>query len=145
MSGIAGAGQRSVTSAASAKLERAAFAALVALAVIFPFEMRQPITAFGWHVLTSVEAVLALALGLWLAARIAQARPLAVPRRLWLPVLLWLAILAISALRAPAFRDEALRFTARASAGVLAGLAAYDLWLARSATHLLKMKKVRLR
>jgi hypothetical protein len=120
-------GQRSRQSAVGAALDRAAFAALLVLAVGFPFELRQPVMTLGWLVLTSVEAVLALALGLWLMSRLAEARLPSIPKQLWLPTASWLGVLAISTLLAPAFRDEALRFIGRAVTGVLVGLAAYDL------------------
>jgi hypothetical protein len=44
-----------------------------------------------------------------------------------MPVVVWLGVLMISALLAPAFRDEALHFVGRAASGVLVGWMAYDL------------------
>lgn len=127
MTEMVAAGQQSTESMFSTLLERAAFAALLVLAAIFPFELRQPLIDFGWFVLTDVEIVLYSAIILWSISHIAGRRLPSVPRRLWLPVVAWLGVLAISALLATAFRGLALHFVGRTASGVLVGWMAYDL------------------
>ena len=117
------AGSRAVAPA----LERAAAAALTLLAVAFALESTRPLAALGPLVLTNVEALLFLTIGLWAAACLAARRRPAIPRTVALPAVAWLAALALSALFAPAHRLDAAKFTGRMAGALLIAWAAYDL------------------
>lgn len=108
-------------------LDRGAFAALLLLAVLFAFESTQPLVRVELAVLTNVESVLVITIVLWLLSRLAAGRAVRYPRQLALPVLLWFTLLSLSTALAPDFQDKALLFMGRVVAGVLIGLAAYDL------------------
>ena len=71
-------------------LERGAFAVLVLLAVTLALGRGRPVAdVYGSAVLTSTSAVLLLAVGLWLVARLAAGRRPRVPRRLAAPAAAW--------------------------------------------------------
>jgi len=108
-------------------LERLAFAAMTVLAATLPLEYVRPLVILRGLVLTNVETLLLLTLVLWAAARVAARRRPQVPGSVALPALAWLAVLIVSALLAPAHRQDAARFVARMIAAVLAAWAAYDL------------------
>lgn len=108
-------------------LDRAAFGALLLLGAIFAFESTQPLIKTGTTILTNVETLLLVTILLWLSSRLVAGRSIQYPRRLVLPGLLWLTVLFVSTALAPAFQDKALLFMGRIMAGVLIGLAAYDL------------------
>jgi hypothetical protein len=108
-------------------LEQSAFAMLVVLANIFAFEHRQPLVRLGPVVLTNAETIIVLLITFWLLARLVSSKPLHFPRQLWLPLIIWLALLTLSTIVAPAFHDKALLFMGRIVAGILIGLAVYDL------------------
>jgi hypothetical protein len=108
-------------------LDRAAFGALLLLAVFFAFENTRPLIVTDLAVLTNVEALLVVTIVLWLLSRLAAGRALRYPRLLVLPILLWLTLLFLSTALAPDFQDKALLFMGRVVAGILIALAAYDL------------------
>ena len=108
-------------------LQSAAMGVLMLLALTFGYELVDPLVDLGgFMVMTNVEIVLVLALGLWLLARIATRRWPAVPGPLVAPIVVWLLVLLISTLTAPSHRGEALKFLGRVLAGVLVAWAAYD-------------------
>lgn len=109
-------------------LERGAFVALILLALGFGLErVRSPVSLAGVVVLTNVELVLTLAVGLWLLARVLERRWPAMPRPLVIPLTLWVGVLLASALVAPAHRVATFKFLGRVVNGILVGWAAYDL------------------
>ncbi len=109
-------------------LDRAAFAALCVLALLFPWERSHRVIAFpGVIDVTTVEILVLAALGLWVASWVACKRRPRVPRGLAPPLALWLAVILTAALAAPLHRSEALKFTARTTMGVLVGWAAFDM------------------
>jgi hypothetical protein len=108
-------------------LDRAAFAALLLLSALFAFESTRPLIQADLTVLTNVETVLVVTIVLWLSSRLAAGRAVRYPRRLVIPILLWVTLLFVSTALAPAFQDKALIFMGRVVAGILIGLAAYDL------------------
>lgn len=77
--------------------------------------------------MTTVEGLALAALGLWVVSLVVCKRRPRVPRRLALPLALWLAVILVAALAAPSYRNEALKFIARTTMGVLVGWAAFDL------------------
>ena len=102
-------------------------ASLTLLGVAFALERTQPILNLKSVVLTNVELLLFLSVGLWLTALAAARRRPHLPRRVALPAAAWLATLLLSALLAPSYRAEALKFFGRMVAAVLVAWAAYDL------------------
>jgi hypothetical protein len=111
-------------------LERGALAGLTLLAATLAFELVQPLVSLGPMVLTNVETLLLLCVGLWAAARVAAGRRPHVPRTVALPAVVWLGVLLVSALLAPAHRLDALKFVGRMTGAALAAWVAYDLSLA---------------
>jgi len=108
-------------------LDQAAFALLLLLATFFAFELTQPLVRVGIFALTTVEFLLALTIILWLISRLVAGRLPTVPRELRLPGVIWLGLLLLSTALAPAYHDKALLFMGRIVAGLLVGLAGYDL------------------
>jgi hypothetical protein len=124
-------------------LDRTTFGILILLGVAFALEIREPLIRIGSvMVLTNVEALLALALILWLGARLVVLQMPRVPSQLALPVLAWIMLILISAAFAPAHQMKALLFVGRMIAGVLAGWMAYDLAHTRERRHALALALV---
>lgn len=111
----------------SQALERAALISVLLLASTFAFEWMQPLVSLKAMVLTNVEIVMFLTVGLWLLACLAARRWPRVPESVALPTLIWLVVLLISAMFAPSHRMEAFKFVARVLGGVFVGWAVYDL------------------
>ena len=108
-------------------LDRVAFAALCGLALLFPWERSHRVFAVpGVIDLTTVELLVLAVLGLWILSCVVGRRRPRVPRGLALPLTLWLAVILIAALAAPSHRNEALKFTARTTMGVLVGWPAFN-------------------
>lgn len=109
-------------------LDRGAFGLLLLLGVTFAVEMRAPLIRLGSvMVFTNIEALLALALILWISARLAGLQIPRIPPRRALPALAWIGLMLISAALAPTHQIKALLFVGRMVAGVMAGWMAYDL------------------
>lgn len=95
------------------------YAGAIALVLAAPFEQREPLFRLWGQSLTTVEVVLVIVLGGWVAWWLGtRARP-QMRTELTSPVLLLLVTMLLSALVAPAHRSEALRFTARFASGFL--------------------------
>lgn len=97
---------------------------LILLALLLPFELERTWLDLGPVVLTNVELVLWLALGLafvcwWLADR----PRLKLPRSWLVAGLLFVGAMFLSALLAPEFRGNALKATLRTSSGIALALA----------------------
>ncbi len=101
--------------------------ALGLLALTLPFELKTPLLSVGPIVVTNVEAVLYLAVALWLISRLLIRTPF---RATWTPlhsaVIGWIAVLIVSAVAAPTFRIEAIKFALRSLGGCLVFFAAAD-------------------
>ena len=121
-------------------------AALVALAVVLPFELVKPVAPLGPLQLSSVEVFLYLTVGSWFADQgtawwaargAAGARsPLAIWRGLsevHRAAALWSLALLLSAVLAPVARGSAVKFALRSLGGVIFFLAAADLLDSRRA------------
>jgi hypothetical protein len=108
-------------------LERAAALALLVLAVSLSLEALNPVLGAAGLVLTNVEAMALIALGLWSGSLLVARRWPTVPRGVGAPVAVWLGTLLISALLAGSHRSGALKFLGRMTAGVLVAWAAFDL------------------
>ncbi len=100
--------------------------ALLALAVLLPFELVKPLASVGPLVFTNVELVAVLAVVLWVVDLLIARRGPAWPRWFLLPVAAWALVLFISALLAPVVQDAALKFALRSMAGVAVGLVVVD-------------------
>jgi hypothetical protein len=97
---------------------QAGYIALLALAIILPFELEAPWLRLGPLVLTNVEIVLAITLLLAAAAGPAAESP-RLPR-LWLALALWFIVgLVVAAWLAPEFRANAIKATLRTVQGLL--------------------------
>lgn len=94
-------------------------AAICALAAVLPFELRAPLFVLGPIGVTSVELVLYAALVIAILDAWRHRRDLHPPEPVVLAALAWLAVVAVSAMAAPAHRDEALKFAIRSGGGVL--------------------------
>jgi hypothetical protein len=83
----------------------------VVLAIVLPFELKDPLFHVGPLGITSVEIVIYLAVGVW------AAQWLVTRRRLWTlahtAIAAWAVILILSACLAPSYRAEALKFAFR--------------------------------
>jgi hypothetical protein len=108
-------------------LEWGAMAALTLLGATFALESTRPILNLKSVVLTNVELLLFLSLGLWLTALAAAQRRPHLPRRVALPAAAWLTALLLSALFAPSHQAQALKFFGRMAVATLLAWAAYDL------------------
>ena len=117
---------------AAPALERAAFGALVALALSLPFELKTPLVAVGPLSITNVELVMYVAVALW-GARTTLS--VFAPRRSRKAPCLWsiaasalvLAMCLSTAFAPTEARAHALKFTFRTLGGVLVVFAARDL------------------
>jgi hypothetical protein len=108
--------------------DRGAFGLLLLLGVTFAVEMRAPLIRLGSvMVLTNVEALLALALILWIGARLVVWHIPRIPPRLAPPVLAWIGLMLLSTAIAPAHQIKALLFVGRMAAGLLAGWMVFDI------------------
>ena len=103
----------------------AAFAALLALGVVLPFEFAGPWLHVGVLEITNVEVLVYAVLALW-GAEVVLCRRIG-----WTPVhaavATWLAVLVLSAWLADSGRDTALTFALRGAGGCLLFLAVADL------------------
>ena len=109
-------------------LDRAAFAALCGLALLFPWERSHRVIALPSVIdVTTVEILALVTLGLWVESLVVGRRRPRIPRGLALPLVLWLVVMVTAALAAPSHQGEALKFTARTTMGLLVGWAAFDL------------------
>lgn len=103
----------------------AGFALLLLLAALLPFELKTPLFHVGPLGITSVEICLYLTIGVWGTAWLISRR------RHWTAahsaVAVWVAVLILSALLAPAYRAEALKFALRSLGGCALCFAAADL------------------
>lgn len=114
-------------------IERIAFVALLALALIFPLELvRAPLRLGPYVSFTNVELGFLITPLLWMAALLVRRRRPNVPRALAIPLGVWIGVLILSTVQAPAYRAEALRFTSRMVGGVLLSWATYDLTRTRA-------------
>jgi hypothetical protein len=112
---------------------------LTLLAFLLPFET--PLFRVGPLALTSVELPLYLTIVAWGCSLLAAVRRggavatlrAQVPDLLGVAAALWLAVTLVSALAAPAYRAEALKFALRTTSGGLLFFAARD--LLRTAAH----------
>lgn len=99
--------------------------ALVAVAALLPFELKQPIVTLGPLVITNVEVVLYLALFIWIMSR------MAIRRIRWTAlhgaVIAWATVMILSAIFAPANQAEAVKFALRSLSGCALFFAAADL------------------
>jgi hypothetical protein len=89
------------------------------LGLVLPFEAIRPVLVTPWGSLTDEKIVLLVALGAWLLLG-RRAAPGASEWRALLPSLALLAVGLLSALLAPAFKDDALHFVWRLAAGAFA-------------------------
>jgi len=125
--------------AAAAALRRAARAALALAAFAFPFELSAPLARVGPLQLSSVEAVLYVALALSAAAIAAEVLPgwrrlpLRDVARRHAGVALFALVLVLSAARAPVAQHEAMKFALRNLGGIALYVAAANLLRAPAA------------
>ncbi len=109
-------------------MERLVFAALVGLALVFPFEqVRFPISLGGWLTFTNVELWFVGVVGAWTGVQLWRRRWPPAPRDLLGLTGLWLGVLLLSALQAPSHRVDAMKFVSRMVGGGLLAWATYDL------------------
>ncbi len=95
---------------------------LVVLAIVLPFELKDPLFHVGPLGITNVEIGIYLAVGVW------AAQWLVTRRLLWTvahaAIAAWAGILILSACLAPSHRAEALKFAFRVAGGCALGMAA---------------------
>jgi hypothetical protein len=109
-------------------LDRGTSGLMLVLGVTFAVEMRTPLIRFGSvMVLTNIEALLALALIMWIGARLVVWQIPRIPPRLALPALAWIGLMLLSTALAPAHQLKALLFVGRMAAGLLAGWMVFDI------------------
>jgi hypothetical protein len=94
-----------------------AFVGVCALALVAPFEVRQPILRLPWQSVSNVEAVLAGVSGVWLASLVWSRRWPRWQTPLTGPWLLLLAVMFVAAAAAPSARVNALHMAARLTIG----------------------------
>lgn len=102
---------------------------LYALVLILPFELVQPwLSVGGVFVVTNVELVVFVSLGLWLAHQISGGVSLAWLRAtpLTVPLLLLVAALAVSAIFAPSHQTDAIKVVVRWLCGIAVALMLLD-------------------
>ncbi len=96
-------------------LGTAGFALLLASAAVLPFELKTPLFAVGPIGITSVEVVIYLTIAVWGASR------LTTKRLNWsaahTAIAAWGLVLVISALLAPSYRFESVKFALRSLGG----------------------------
>jgi len=96
-------------------LRSAAFGLLLALCVLLPFELKNPLFQVGPIGITSVEIAAYLAIGAWAACRLTgRCRGWTLAHA---TVAVWGAVLVCSALLAPGDKPEALKFALRSLGG----------------------------
>ncbi len=103
-----------------------AWPALLALAVLLPFELVKPLARVGPLVFTNIELVAALVIALWGVDLLLARRWPVWPRWFLWPLVAWSLVLLGSALLAPIAQEPALKFALRSLAGVAVGLVVID-------------------
>ena len=103
-----------------------AWPALLALAVLLPFELVKPLARVGPLVFTNIELVAALVIALWGVDLLLARRWPVWPRWFLWPLVAWSLVLVGSALLAPIAQEPALKFALRSLAGVAVGLVVVD-------------------
>jgi O-antigen ligase len=106
-------------------VDRLAFAGLLILAALLPFELTRPLLVLGPISLSSVEVILYFAIALWLITRLATRRTHWT--HLHSAAAIWIAAMGLSALFAPTDRSDAIKFTLRSLGGCLLFFATVDM------------------
>lgn len=104
-----------------------AWPAVLALAVLLPFELVKPLARMGPVVFTNVELVAGLAVALWVLDLLLARRWPAWPRWWLWPIAAWVGVVLVSAALAPFAQEAAFKFAVRSCAGVAVGLAVVDI------------------
>jgi hypothetical protein len=99
------------------RLERLLVGLAWVLALALPFESIRPLLRLPFLEFTNLEMVLAFTAVVWLFVVVHDAAARARIRPLFGPVALFAGVLALSALLAPLYRPEALKFAARLASG----------------------------
>jgi hypothetical protein len=103
-----------------------AWPAVLALAVLLPFELVKPQARMGPVVFTNVELLAGLTVALWIVDLLLARRRPAWPRWWLWPVVAWVVVVLGSAWLAPFGQEAALKFAVRSCAGVAVGLVVVD-------------------
>jgi hypothetical protein len=102
-----------------------AFAGLLILAALLPFELTRPLISLGPIDLSSVEVILYGCIALWLITR------LIIRRTHWTPLhsaaAIWIVAMALSSVFAPGNQADAIKFTLRSLGGGLLFFATVDI------------------